>query len=300
MKISSLIITALCAISKINAGSAVVEFSTSDISDDIELESFDFKLRAILPAGPGPLLGYGLGGLEQIAYDSDSNILYGLSEQGFVNVFKFTGEAFEDLELSIDFDGAKLTDVEVCGDYLFVSQSLDTSPGKVNIYDALKTGEEDDVTLISSTIVGVVPDMIKPNPDCTVLAVANEGEGDYDGELILPVGSVSLLTDFASATPVVTTVALDKWTDDELLAKGVHMPLTLNAMEYWDDNSDIADDIDFSTARSGYSSDMNLEPEYVVWSADGSKLVVNLQENSAAVLIDVPMPTAPEVLDIVA
>ncbi len=43
--------------------------------------------------------------------------------------------------------------------------------------------------------MGPLPDMILPNAACTILAVANEGEGKQDdaGVLVDPVGSVDLV-----------------------------------------------------------------------------------------------------------
>jgi len=298
MRFSPLLITAFSTLT--NRVDSAVVYDTSTASSDITLSSFEFKSRQLFPAGPD-LTGYGLGALEQIAYDSTSHILYGMSEQGYLNIFKFDGDGFEDLGVSIDFSGATLTDVEVCKGYLFVSMLNGTEPGVVKIFQALAKGETQVPSLISTATVGVGPDMIKPNSDCSIIAVANEGEGDYgDNGLVDPVGSVSLISGFESrfASPIVTHVALDMWTDEELLAKGVHMPLTANAMEYWDDYSNIADDLDFSAARASYTPDMHLEPEYVAWSADDSKLMVNLQENSAAVIIEVNSATDASVLDI--
>mmetsp|Transcript_46714 Transcript_46714/g.104668 ORF Transcript_46714/g.104668 Transcript_46714/m.104668 type:complete len:502 (-) Transcript_46714:72-1577(-) len=86
----------------------------------------------------------------------------------------------------------------------------------------------------------------------------------------------------------VQTVSLSTYTDEELKAMGVHLPLEKNAMEYWDDHSHLADDIDFSAARASYSSGMNLEPEYLAWSYDEMTLFVNLQENNAVASVTVP------------
>merc|ERR1719198_2356645 len=50
-------------------------------------------------------------------------------------------------------------------------------------------------TLLQTVTVGPLPDMILPNAACTILAVANEGEGKQDdaGVLVDPVGSVDLV-----------------------------------------------------------------------------------------------------------
>jgi hypothetical protein len=48
-------------------------------------------------------------------------------------------------------------------------------------------------------------------------------------------------------------VSLGGFEDDYLLAREVHMPLTLKSMEYWDDFSDLRDDIDWSAIRAQYN-----------------------------------------------
>ena len=45
-----------------------------------------------------------------------------------------------------------------------------------------------------------------------------------------------------------------------MIAAGVHLPLSLKAMEYWDDNSDVKDDLNFTAARAAYTTATQLEP----------------------------------------
>lgn len=62
------------------------------------------------------------------------------------------------------------------------------------------------------------------------MAVASSNEGAS----ILSQGSLSLVKYFRSpAGPQVTNVDLTAFTDEYLLNRDVHMPLTKNAMEYW-------------------------------------------------------------------
>jgi hypothetical protein len=65
------------------------------------------------------------------------------------------------------------------------------------------------------------------------------------------------------------------------------MPLTLNAMEYWDLNSAIASDIDWTAIRANYSPNLFLQPEFIQFTPDSKTLLVNLQENSALARIDI-------------
>jgi hypothetical protein len=82
-------------------------------------------------------------------------------------------------------------------------------------------------------------------------------------------------------------VSLGGFEDDYLLAREVHMPLTLKSMEYWDDFSDLRDDIDWSAIRAQYNPAFFFAPEFMQFSQDSSQLYVNLQKNSAFLRIDV-------------
>lgn len=70
------------------------------------------------------------------------------------------------------------------------------------------------------------------------------------------------------------------------------MPLTENALEYWDDYSGIAEDIDWSNIRANYNPGFFMQPEYMAFSHDGAQLLVNLQQNSALVRVDLRTATA--------
>ena len=193
------------------------------------------------------------------------------------------------------------TGVYVCSEQgvLFASTKDDPNPGSVSIYKAA-TRDGDTVAapeLIHTIEVGAGPDKILPNKDCSILAVANEGEGDYDDFLINPEGSVSLIRGpylDASTPPTVSTVTFP-WTDEELLAKGIHLPLSASALEYWDEYSSIAGDVDFTAARAAYTAASVLEPEYLAWSGDEKYVLVSLQENSALIKIDVASEVAEDI-----
>lgn len=223
--------------------------------------------------------------------------VYGASaDQGYVTVIDFANgpDKAEQVDFAVSI-GSTLTDVEVCGGYLFVASKDDPNPGTVGIYTTAKRGDNGTVvepTLVQTVEVCVGPDMIYPNPSCDMVGVANEGEGDYDEFLVDPEGSVSIIKGPFNETVEVVQVSLNMWSDEELIEKGVHLPLPLNALEYWDDYSLIADDVDFAEARANYQPASNLEPEYLAWSADGNTLFVNLQENNALVTVDAVAGTA--------
>lgn len=58
-------------------------------------------------------------------------------------------------------------------------------------------------------------------------------------------------------------------------------------MEYWDDFSNLRDDIDWAPLRQDYNPGRFMQPEFTRFSEDGSELYVNLQKNSALVRINV-------------
>ncbi len=193
------------------------------------------------------------------------------------------------------------TDVHVCSEkgILFASSKDDPNPGVVSIFKAAKRyrGSVVKPILIHTLTVGYGPDYMDTNLDCTILAVANEGEGYYDTHLINNEGSVSLVKGpflNAKTPPSVSTVSFP-WTDDELIAKGIHLPLSANALEYWDDQSSIADSLDFAAARASYTTASVLEPEWLVWTPDGKYVLVSLQENCALVKINVATKTAVDI-----
>jgi len=263
---------------------------------------FTMASRVFLPYNGNDGYAFGMGANEKSAFDGVEKYYYAISEQGYVNVVDWSDAANPEVKpaLAIDLAGLKLTDISVCpsSGMLFVAHgAADTvSNGMVKMYSTVKRDAPAAPAFQKEVTTGPLPDMISPNPDCTKLAVANEGEGVYDdvAGLIDPAGSMSIVTDLSADTPTVTTVSFSGLgTDTELINMGVHLPLSLDAMEYWDDHSALNTSLDFTTARATYSPAMNLEPEYLAWSAAGDKVFVNLQENSALVTVDVPSSGAP-------
>ena len=244
-----------------------------------------------------------MGGLETMSYDKKEKLLYGISEQGFVTLIDQANapEVAPQLPIVIKAEGT-FTFVSVCANrgLLFVVTKDDPNLGHVLVYKAASRSEDGTMItppeLLTTVIVGYGPDMARPNSACTMLAVANEGEGVYDEAvgLINPPGSVSLINledlDNVSATNVPFL-----WTDEELIAKDIHLPLSQNALEYWDEHSTIADDVNFTLARATYTTASVLEPEWLEWTADDKYVLVNLQENAALVKVNVETATAEDI-----
>ena len=108
------------------------------------------------------------------------------------------------------FVGAGAADTVSNGQVHILSTVQRSSPAKPSSYGTLATGP--------------LPDMILPNSDCTKLAVANEGEGEYESELVDPQGSVMIIeaTDWTTPAAAVTkSVSLAGYTDSQLMDMGV-------------------------------------------------------------------------------
>jgi hypothetical protein len=239
--------------------------------------------------------GYGFGGLESSYYDASEQVFYGGSELGFVTLTDFSNwpdSTVAPFGISLESD---LTDMIVCDDFLMIATKDDPNPGMVHIYSKSRRSDDGSLsepTLIQSVEVGVGPDYIMASKDCSIVATANEGEGVYDDTLglINPEGSVSILRgpfDDVSKPPSHTLVSLDEWTDEELIEQGVHLPLSLNAMIYFNSLNTSDFSVDFNAAIANYTSAAVLEPEYLAWNEDESKIYVSLQENNALVIVDV-------------
>jgi hypothetical protein len=195
------------------------------------------------------------------------------------------------------------TDIYVCSEkgILFALSKDDPRRGTLSIFKAAtRSGDNeiDPLILMHTLKVGYGPDSMSTNSDCSILAIANEGEGYYkDDYLINNEGSVSLVKGpflDANSRPGISTVSFP-WTDDELIAKGIHLPLSANALEYWDEYSSISDSIDFTEARASYTTASVLEPEWLLWTPDDQYVLVSLQENSALVKVNVADETAVDI-----
>jgi len=243
-----------------------------------------------------------MGGLETMSYDKKEKLLYGISEQGFITLIDQANapEIAPQLPIVLKAEGT-FTFVSVCADrgLLFVVTKDDPNLGHVLVYKAASRSEDGNVNppeFLTKVEVGYGPDMARPNSGCTMLAVANEGEGVVDDTLglINPPGSVSLIN-LEDLDNISSTNVPFLWSDEELMAKDIHLPLSKNALEYWDEHSSIAGDVNFTLARATYTTASVLEPEWLEWSADEKYVLVNLQENAALVKVNVETATAEDI-----
>nr|ALG03272.1 alkaline phosphatase [Alexandrium catenella] len=274
-------------------------------------ESFSMRSRVYVPYDAnanGDSYAFGMGAAEQVAYDDIQKYLYAVSEQGAILVVDYSNPASPMVkdELHVSLAGRKLTDIEVCshsGFFMIGEGAADTvSNGKVNFYSTVKRATPARPQQLHEVEVGPLPDMLLPNSDCTKVAVACEGEGkmNSDNTLTDPQGSIVVLSITLQGGAPSTTMMSHSLSalypsqsdfDQEMLDAGVHLPLSKNAMTYWNSHSAISSGLAWDAAIAGYNTATNLEPEYLAWSGDDSKVYVNLQENNAVVVLDIASGT---------
>ena len=159
-----------------------------------------------------------------------------------------------------------------------VEAAVKTDVGAVLFYrlDALGQG-----TFVKAVTADALPDMVVFSPDGKMALVANEGEPDTDFS-IDPQGSISkiIITDDIPAD-VATTINM---TTDMVFSSD-----NLSAEDYDTDAKRKAllqlSGVKFANL-AGSTVAQELEPEYITFSADGTKAYVSLQESNAIGIID--------------
>mmetsp|Transcript_35215 Transcript_35215/g.85341 ORF Transcript_35215/g.85341 Transcript_35215/m.85341 type:complete len:726 (-) Transcript_35215:121-2298(-) len=262
------------------------------------IKSFDLKSRMTLPYGPDlygsevpqspddqPYRGYGpgMGASETIEYDPLNHFLYSMSDQGFILVADYADPSSPKIsDYSFKTESNKLGSMSICPDQGVMLLSL-SKAGRIDVYDLVSRDDPKVPTLQKSVDCGPNAKNVLASKDCSVAAIANTNAGEG-----LEQGSVTILQDVLSDAPKRTTIPLDynEWDDAYLLRRGLNMPMTKNALEYWDDYSHLADDLSFSELRDNYKSSIFLEPENLAWGPDEMELLVNMQENNGLLRIN--------------
>ncbi|XP_033748423.1 uncharacterized protein LOC117333300 isoform X3 [Pecten maximus] len=212
---------------------------------------------------------YPSGAAEQTAYDPVDQFVYvvGGNVLHLLDIKDISNPAVIHWQ---QFDNVDLTDVEYCGDYLFVAvdNNGDKENGYVNVYKkyntALKTLE-----LVQSITVGSLPDMIYPTSDCQTVVVAIEAEGYNNGShFVDPEGAVGIIKFAAGVEGDYQYTKLDfrKFNDQwqNLVSRGARFI-------YRENNNTFSNDV---------------EPEYITFNKDESVAYISLQENNAIAEVD--------------
>ena len=208
----------------------------------------------------------GLTGAEITAFDPTSNRLFIVDGSATLQVFDFSDQANPSLVDTIDVSGfgSAANSVAVSNGVVAIAIQANTvtDPGTVAFYEAAATG-----TLLDSTPVGALPDMLTFTPDGSQVLVANEGEPDGG---IDPVGSISIIDFDGTSVTNVDDADFSGFDTATLQAAGVRI-------------------------FSGKTAAEDLEPEYIAITEDGNTAFVTLQENNAVAVVDIANATVTEV-----
>jgi hypothetical protein len=303
---------------------ASLEFRIENAMPKGNILDLKFASRITLPYGPDlypddpsdnneenqqqqPYQGYGfaMGAAEAIEYDHLQHYLYSMSDAGYIIIADYQDPKTPKLtKFSFPAQDSSLGSIQICPtqNRLFVSRSDD---GLVDVYTLVQRDDPQTPTLLRSLETGHDAKNVLASADCDLLVIANTNSGDG-----LDQGSVTIIQNILNATSSTTTddedededntiksttIPLDynEWDDEYLLTRGLNMPLTKKALEYWDDHSADADDHDFREIRQNYKPAIFLEPENLAWNGPSeSELLVNLQENNGLLRINMTDLTA--------
>jgi Ca2+-binding RTX toxin-like protein len=212
------------------------------------------------------LSGLGLTGAEISAYDRDSKRLFVTSSSG-LQVVDISEPSSPTLISNLDFRnlGFGTTDITSVSSKngiiaIALPDGTKSNPGRIVFLRA------SDLAVLSSITVGALPDMVSFSPDGKTVLVANEGEYlDSNGGPGSTAGSVSIISlENGAANPSVRTADFEAFNGQEntLRAAGVRI-------------------------FAGQSASLDLEPEYIAISPDGTRAMVTLQEANAVGLLDI-------------
>jgi 2',3'-cyclic-nucleotide 2'-phosphodiesterase (5'-nucleotidase family) len=216
--------------------------------------------------------GLGAATAEVVAFDKVTDRLYVMANtvdggtpgaDGLIQVVNFANPAAPTFIGNIDVDATVpgfggINSVAVSNGIIAVAveNAVKSDPGFVAFYSTA------DNSLLKIVTVGALPDMLVFTADGQKLLVANEGE--RDGVTDAP-GSVSLIdlsAGVANATAQTTGFAAFDGQEDALRAQGVRI-------------------------APGKSASVDLEPEYISISKDGTKAFVTIQEANTVAEYDI-------------
>lgn len=208
---------------------------------------------------------------EQLAFDTGSKYVYvvGSSKLNVIDISDVGNPRLIYLKMMGDFDP---TDVEFCGDHVFVTldNNQQKERGQVVVFNKFDP-KKNTMDIVLNITVGPLPDMIQPSSDCRTVLIALEGKAfARNGDLVDPEGGVGLLKfqDMSISTSNYSYKRLD---------------FTLYN-DRWKSLSKTGVRFVYKEQNNKFSQD--LEPEYVAFSKDETKAYICLQENNAIAVVD--------------
>lgn len=176
-----------------------------------------FKNRLYLPYGPDLVngqdseevwegFGFGMGAGEHFAYDPINRFVYSQSEAdpgSFIAVMDLSELPGTVSEYSLDLSSinSEIKDVVVCPEQGFLFAAA-TDADIVVMYETVQRSAPAKPKFVKNISAGAKPDNLSVNSDCTLLAVANENDGNALAE-----GALHLVSDFtANGGPTIRKV----------------------------------------------------------------------------------------------
>ena len=193
---------------------------------------------------------------------TDANVASPVGRSG-IDVLNLDGSFVTSLDLQT-FGGVNSVAIANGKAAVALTAPVKTDAGFVRFYDTTSRN------LLANVTVGANPDAVTYTPDGSRLLVANEGEpidflappaGDAEG-------SISIID---AATFTASTAGFGSFDTAALQAAGVRL------------------------FGPNQTPALNLEPEYIAVSADGTKALATLQENNAVAIIDIATATVTDI-----
>ncbi|XP_059168848.1 uncharacterized protein LOC131950653 isoform X2 [Physella acuta] len=254
----------------------VISYYTSVVLAAVQLT----HLSTVYLPGPNKTENNGFtldtGTVEQMSYDVDSKLIYVVGTNILHVVNGSNPKSLVQVHEMVVPD-SDMTDVEVCGGYVFVTvdNTADRGQGQLRVYRRYSRSRRA-LKLVSTVVVGTIPDMLQVRPDCRTVIIALEAEAyESKGQLQDPKGAVVIIH-FPEGVegkvrPQVKTLDFTDYNNryHELLPSGIRFV-------YRENNNTFSADV---------------EPEYVAIDETGNKAYVVLQENNGVAEIDLVTET---------
>ncbi|XP_062619483.1 uncharacterized protein LOC134281037 isoform X2 [Saccostrea cucullata] len=218
-----------------------------------------------------PKFKLGKNAAEQLAYDPVQKLLYVTGEER-LSAVDLSNPNDPQIVYRKQFNKMDPTDVEYCGNHVFVTVNNDENPeeGRIMVFRSYNR-RHNTMPIVLNIVAGPSPNSLRPTPSCATILVALEGDPfARGGNLIDPEGGIGVLkfpSNFISEkTYSYQILGFGKFNNKySLLARsGVRYVYT----------------------ESGSTFAQDIEPEQITLSADEKRAYVTLQENNAIAEVD--------------
>ncbi|XP_048764885.2 uncharacterized protein LOC125672707 isoform X2 [Ostrea edulis] len=208
---------------------------------------------------------------EQLAYDPTQKILYVTGEEK-LTVVDISDPSNPLILYRKKFEKMDPTDVEYCGNHVFLTVNNDVKPeeGRVMVFRKYNK-RHNTMPVVLNLVVGPSPNMLLPTFNCQTVLVALEGEPfARGGNLIDPEGAIGIIK-----------------FPNSYISKKTYSYKTLDFKHFNNKYPALSKSgVRFVYKGNGNTLAQDLEPEHITLSADEKKAFVTLQENNAIAEVD--------------